>query len=131
MFVRSYVKAEPANVQQLKKFDNIEIIEGVNVQEIKGDNLVKSVLLDNGKEIELNGVFMAIGLIPQSELAQSLGVEINDYKEIVVDKGSKTNLEGVFAAGDVTDNGWKQAIIASAQGSMAAHSAYEYIQKEF
>ena len=131
MFVRSYVKAEPTNQEQLKKFDNIEIIEGVNVKEIKGDNLVKSVLLDNEKEIELNGVFMAIGLIPQSELAKSLGVNVNDMGEVEIDKMSKTNVEGVFSAGDVTNNSWKQAIIASAQGSMAAHSAYEYIQKKF
>ena len=131
MFVRSYVKAEPVNQEQLRKLDNIEIIEGVNVKEIKGDNLVKSVLLDNEKEIDLNGVFMAIGLIPQSELAKSLGVNVNEAGEIEVDKFSKTNVEGVFGAGDVTNNSWKQAIIASAQGSMAAHSAYEYIQKKF
>ena len=131
MFVRSYIKAEPANQAQLKKYDNVEIIKGVNVKEIKGDNVVKSVILDNGNEIELNGVFMAIGLIPQSELARNLGVSINEAGEVEVDKFSKTNVEGVFSAGDVTNNSWKQAVIASAQGSMAAHSAYEYILKKF
>jgi len=131
IFVRSKLRAEPANIKQLDKFDNIEIITGVNIKEIKGDNLVKSVDLDNGKNIELNGLFIAIGLIPQSELTKKIQVKTNEFGEIIVDRDSKTNQKGVYAAGDVTDNSWKQAIMASAQGSMAAHSAYEYIQKEF
>lgn len=135
MFVRSYLKAEPVNIDRLRKIENIEIIEGVNVKEIGGDKLVSHVILDkehNGSnKIELQGVFIAVGQLPQSELAKGLGVELAKNGEIIIDKLSETNVEGVFAAGDVTNMSWKQAITGAAEGSIAAYSAFEYIQNNF
>ena len=81
------------------------------------------------KELDLNGVFGAIGHIPLSDLAAKLGVKINEKKEIMIDRGSKTNIPGVFAAGDVVDSGFKQAITGVAEGVVAAHSAYTYINE--
>ncbi|MDA3855790.1 MAG: FAD-dependent oxidoreductase [Candidatus Woesearchaeota archaeon] len=135
MFVRSHLKAEPVNIDRLRKISNIEIIEGVNVKEICGDKLVNHVILDkeyNGSnKIDLQGVFIAVGQLPQSELAKNLSVELAGNGEIIIDKLSKTNIEGVFAAGDVTNMGWKQAITGASEGSIAAYSAFEYIQKKF
>lgn len=131
MFVRSHLKAEPINADRIRKLENVEIIEGVNVKEIKGDKLVQKVELDNGKEIELNGIFIAIGMLPQNEFAKSLGVELNDKGEVIIDKLSTTNVKGVFAAGDLTNAPWKQGIVASAEGSVAGYSAYEYINNNF
>lgn len=131
MFVRSKIRAEPINADRLKKISNIEIIEGVNVTQIRGDKMVSSVLLDNGDEIKLSAVFVAIGMLPQNDLAKLLGCNLNKKGEIIVDKLSKTNVAGVFAAGDVTDSEWKQGIVGAAQGSVAGYSAFEYISKKF
>ena len=131
MFVRSKLRAEPINIDRIKANPKIEIITGVNVKEIYGDKFVEGVELDNGERIELNGVFIAIGMLPQNELAKSLGVELNDRGEIIIDKLSRTNVAGVFAAGDVTNMTWKQGIVAAAEGSVAGYSAFEYIDENF
>ena len=135
MFVRSYVKAEPVNAEYLKKLDNVEIVEGVNVEEIGGSNKVEYVELDkehkSSKKIDLDGVFVAIGQVPQNMLAKQLGLELNDYGEVEIDRYSQTSLSGVMAAGDVADISWKQAIVSSAQGALGGYSAYNYISKNF
>ena len=132
MFIRSHLKAEPINIDRVRKIENIEIIEGVNVKEIKGDDSgVTSVDLDNGENVELQGLFIAIGQLPQSELGKSLGVECTKNGDIIIDKLSCTNQDGVFAAGDVTDLPWKQGIVGASEGSIAGYSAFEYINKKF
>lgn len=131
MFVRSKLRAEPINIDRIKANPKIEIITGVNVKEIKGETNVNSVELDNGKIVDLSGIFIAIGMLPQNDLAKSLEVELNNKGEIIIDKLSKTSVEGVFAAGDVTDMSWKQAIVGAAEGSIAGYSAFEYIDENF
>lgn len=131
MLIRTHLKAEPINADRIRKIENVEIIEGVQVKEIMGEGIVNSVELDNGKTLDVSGVFVAVGMLPQNDLAKSLDVELNNKGEIIVDRLSKTNVAGVFAAGDVTDSEWKQGIISSAEGSVAAYSAFEYINHKF
>ena len=132
MFIRTYLKAEPINADRIRKIENVEIILGVVVKEIFGESgKLKGVELDNGDKFELEGLFIAVGMLPQNEFAKSLGVELNEKGEIVIDRLSRTNVKGVYAAGDVTDSEWKQGIVGSAEGSVAAYSAFEYISKEF
>lgn len=128
------IRPEPINFKRVEKNKKIEIINKANVKEIKGDKSVKSVILDreyNGsKELELQGVFVAIGHIVLSDLAKDLGVKLNEKKEIIIDhKTSETNVPGVLSAGDVADKPFKQAITGVAEGCTAAYSAYEYINK--
>lgn len=131
MFIRTHLKAEPINADRIRKIENVEIIEGVQVKEIKGEKFTTHVILDNGKKYDLEGLFIAIGMLPQSELTKNLGVKLNDKGEIIVDRLSRTNVEGVFGAGDVTNSEWKQGIISAAEGSTAAYSAFEYINQNF
>lgn len=131
MFIRTHLKAEPINADRIRAIENVEIIEGVQVSSINGNQKVESVSLDNGETILTDAVFIAIGMLPQNTLAKKLGVECNDKGEIIIDKLSKTNVEGIYAAGDVTNSEWKQGIIGSAEGSVAAYSAFEYINKYF
>jgi thioredoxin reductase len=132
MFVRSTLKAEPINVRRIRELDNVEIIEGVSIDEICGDDSgVTCVKLNNGSSVDLVGLFVAIGHDAQSSLAESLGVELNSRKEIIINKMSETSVDGVFAAGDVTDLPWKQGITGAAEGSLAGYSAFEYISKKF
>jgi thioredoxin reductase len=130
MLIRSTLKAEPINADRIRKIPNVEIREGVQVKEILGENSVNSVVLDNGEKLEVSGVFIAVGMLPQNTIAKSLDVALNAKGEIIIDKLSTTNVDGVFAAGDVTDAPWKQGIVASAEGSIAAYSAFEYINSK-
>lgn len=128
------INPEPINVKRIEANKKVEVITKTNILEIRGEKSVKSVILDkehNGeKEIELHGVFVAIGHIPLSDMAKNIGVKLNNKGEIVIDhKTSETNVPGVYAAGDVTDKPFKQAITGVAEGCTAAYSAYEYINK--
>lgn len=129
------IRAEPINVQRVAQNKKIEIINKANVLQVRGSKFVESVTLDRtyegSKELKLDGVFVAIGHVILSDLAKPLGVKLNDKAEIIIDhKTSETNVQGVFAAGDVGDKPFKQAITGVAEGCTAAHSAYEYITKK-
>ncbi len=132
IYRRDKIRAEPINQKLIEKNEKIEIITNTNIVEIKGDKFVKSVMLDNehngSKELQLDGVFGAIGHTPLSDLAVKLGVKVNDKKEIMVDRNSKTNVEGIYAAGDVVDSVFKQAITGVAEGVVASYSAYTYVK---
>ncbi|MBI2134458.1 FAD-dependent oxidoreductase [Candidatus Woesearchaeota archaeon] len=127
------IRPEPVNGKLVERNKKIEVITNTNVVEIKGDKFVNSVVLDKEhggkKELALNGVFGAIGHIPLSDLAAKIGVKINKKNEIMIDRDSKTNVPGIFAAGDVVDSGFKQAITGVGEGVVAAHSAYRYVKE--
>ncbi len=134
IYRKEKIRAEPINVKRVEANSKIEIINNANVVEINGDKFVRSVILDReyneSKELALDGVFVAIGHLVLSELAEKLGVKLNDHKEIIIDhKTSETNVAGVFAAGDVADKPFKQAITGVAEGCTAAYSAFEYLHK--
>lgn len=133
IYRKEKIRAEPVNLKLIEKNKKIEIINNTNVIEILGDKFVNKVILDkeyNGsKELKLNGVFGAIGHTPLSELAVKLGVKINKKNEIIIDRQSKTNIKGIFAAGDVVDSAFKQAITGVAEGVVAAYSAYSCIEE--
>ena len=134
IYRKEKIRAEPVNMKRIENNKKIEIVNNSNVIEIKGDKSVKSVILDkefNGnKELILDGVFVAIGHVPLSDLAKQIGVKTNDKDEIIIDhKTAGTNVGGVFAAGDVADKEFKQAITGVAEGCTAAYSAFEYVSK--
>ncbi len=136
IYRREKIRPEPINARRIEADSGIEVITETNVIEVLGDSRVNGVRLDkpyNGSDVlELDGVFIAIGGIPYSELAKKLGVETNEKGEIVIDRSSCTNVEGVFAAGDVADTEFKQAITGVAEGVHAAYQAYRYVnEREF
>ncbi len=128
------IRPEPINMKRIEAQKKIEVITKTQIAAIKGDAFVTHVVLDKvykgTKELALEGVFVAIGHVVLSELAIALGVKVNEKKEIIIDhKTSETNVQGVYAAGDVADTPFKQAITGVAEGCIAAYSAYEYITK--
>ncbi|MFH1682714.1 MAG: FAD-dependent oxidoreductase [Candidatus Woesearchaeota archaeon] len=125
----SFFRAEPAWVEAVEREEKIEIIFKVNVAELLGTDKLEGVKLDNGQEIELGGLFIQIGGMPNIELAVQLGVKLSG-RYIEVDKEQKTSVPGVFAAGDITNNPLKQIITAAAEGAVAATSAYKEIKEE-
>jgi len=110
----------------------IPILWNTVLTEIKGDKFLKSIEIHNketGKdnEIMVNGIFIAVGEVPNSSIANNLGAEIDSNKYIVTDKNQKTKIDGVFAAGDVT-GGVNQLVVSCGEGAIAAVNAYTYVK---
>lgn len=129
----SFTRPEAVNLRQLETAANIEPILNAKVIKLVGENGLDGVVLDrefNGStELILNNLFVEIGADPRVELPNQLGLALNDVNEVMVDKYGRTNVEGVFAAGDLTDGAGdlKQTITAASMGAMAATAAYEYV----
>ena len=116
------------HLQDKVKEENINIIYDSVVEEIKGDMLVESVVLKNTKtnelkEIPINGIFISVGYIPHTELAVKLGINLDESGHIIIDKEQKTNIDYVYAIGDVCV-GLKQWVVACGEGAVAAASAF-------
>lgn len=128
LYRRDKLRGEPINNTRVEKNDKIEFVPNVNVVEILGDDNVAGVKLDNGDQLDLDGVFIAIGHLPQNDLAKQLGVDLEENGEVKIDREAKTNVPGVYAAGDLANNNFKQAITGSAEGVAAAFAAYDYVR---
>ena len=130
---KEFTRPEAINLQTLRERANVEPIFNANVVELRGSDGLTSVVLDrefNGsRELPTDGLLIEIGADPNIDLAKQLGVNLNPGDEIIVDKAMRTNIDGVFAAGDITDASGelKQAITAAAQGAIAATSAHQHV----
>ena len=118
-------------VDEAKKNAKIEYIMESKITEFIGDEKLEKVKIQNQRtqeisEMEIAGVFIFIGYVPNTESLEGL-VGLNNWKEIVVDKNMKTNVPGVFAAGDSIQKKYRQVTTAVADGTIAALSAAEYI----
>lgn len=115
---------------KLKNAKNVEVLAGYDVTEVRGDDFARTVVLHDpkGKVVELNadGTFIEMALIPNSQMVAGL-VDLDEQGRIRVDCGSRTNVPGIFAAGDVTSGFAEQVLIAVGEGAKAALSAYEYL----
>ncbi len=123
------LRPEPINLKRMEATPNIKVIYKTNLTEIIGEAGVTAVKLDTGGEMPTQGVFVEIGRIPLTAMVDNLGVEKNEKGEIKINLMSETNVPGFYAAGDVTDTEWKQAIVGVAEGVKAAYMAFEYITK--
>ncbi|MBE6499572.1 MAG: thioredoxin-disulfide reductase [Methanobrevibacter thaueri] len=120
------------HLQDMIEKEEIPTILNATVEEIKGNMMVESVILKNTingnlKEIPVNGVFISIGYDPHTELAEQLGVNLDETGHIIIDKEQKTNIDYVYAIGDVCV-GLKQWIVACGEGAVAATSAYHELK---
>ena len=108
--------------------EGINIIYNAVVEEIKGAMLVDTVVLKDTKtgeltDLSVSGIFISVGYIPHTELAEQLGVDLDESGHIIIDKEQKTNVDYVYAIGDVCV-GLKQWVVACGEGAVAATSAY-------
>lgn len=125
------LKADPIMIEKAFSYPKLKHYPANKVVEILGDKFVEGVVLENIKdgskiELEAQGIFVEIGSIPSSDF-----VDVAKTKdgEIIVDCACRTSVEGLFAAGDVTNVFAKQVIIACGEGAKAAISAFEYLIK--
>lgn len=116
--------------KKLTAADNVTVLDGHEVIEVKGDDYARSVMVKgpDGKisAIEADGTFIEMALIPNSQMIADM-VDLDDQGRIVVDCANHTNVPGIFAAGDVTSGFAEQVLIAVGEGAKASLSAYEYL----
>ncbi|MCW3985851.1 MAG: thioredoxin-disulfide reductase [Candidatus Bathyarchaeota archaeon] len=132
---RNQLRAELTVVENLKR-QNVEFLWNSVVKEVKGNSVVKNVILQNNKtgeesEVEIDGVFVQIGEVPNTQLVREAGIEVDNGGYIIVDVRQRTNAPGVFAAGDVTNGSVKQIGTAVGQAIVAATEAFGYIKRPY
>jgi len=127
LYRKDPLRADPYWINKIAKIKNIKVQCCVNVTEIKGTKMVETIILDNGKEMKVNGVFVEIGSMPVAALAKTLGVKTDDEGYIIVDNSQKTNVEGIYAAGDIStgSNKMRQIVTGCAEGAIAVDSIYK------
>lgn len=129
------VNADPENQEMVSHHKNIEIITSAKALRIEGRVFVNAIFYEDRKtgqekKLDVSGVFVEIGYSPATQFARNL-VELDDKNQIVFDpKTLQTKTPGLFSAGDCNVGKYKQIVMASGQGAMAALSAYEYIKKQ-
>ena len=129
---KDFMRASKAMQHRVNKTENIEVLYNTEIDEVLGTNVVEGVRAINNKtrethDISVTGVFIAIGHTPNSNLFK--GVLDMDETGYLITKGktTKTNLPGVFAAGDIQDKEYRQAVTAAGTGCMAALDAERYL----
>jgi alkyl hydroperoxide reductase subunit F len=129
----SNLRADQVLQDKLRGLTNVTVHTSAQTTEIVGDGeRVSGLVYKNrvsGQEhrVELEGVFVQIGLVSNTEWLKDSGLELSRFGEIEIDAKGATNLPGVFAAGDVTTVPYKQIVIAMGEGSKAALSAFDYL----
>jgi len=124
-------KADATLQKRVKQSEKVSLLDYHQVISIKGEDMVTAVVVkdretEKEEKLDTNGIFVEIGLMPNSEPVKNL-VELNKHGEVIVDCSCKTSVGGGFAAGDVTTVPHKQIVISAGEGAKAALSAYNYL----
>ena len=131
-----HLTAMPYWQKKLKAKKNVELILSNGVQEFVGKERLEKIILknvyQNKKELVVDGVFVEIGSVPNTDLAQSLGAKLDERGYIKVNDAKATSVNKVYAAGDTTDgsNYFQQMLTAAAEGSIAVNAIYREINKK-
>ena len=136
VYRRDKMRAFPFFIKKAKSDPKIKVIYNSVISKINGDKRVESVVLKNTKdgkeeEMEIDGVFVEFGYESNSDLAEGIGVEITKEGRIKVNEDMSTNVDGFFAAGDVTtgSNKFNQLVTAAAEGAISSRSAYNFVSR--
>ena len=128
---KTRIGADPNLVDEVESYDNITLYEKTKPLEITGNGSVEGLVFMENKaqiSIDVKAVFIEVGVLPSSAIASGLGIML-DGQFILVDEFQATNVEGFFAAGDITNSRVRQAIISAGDGARAAISAIDYIKE--
>jgi alkyl hydroperoxide reductase subunit F len=124
------LKADKVLVDKLESLPNVTIIRSARTNRVIGDNGKVTALEYEDREtkelksVELEGIFVQIGLLPNSGFIKDV-VATNKFGEIIIDEKCRTNIPGIYAAGDVTTVPYKQIIIAMGEGAKAGLASFE------
>ncbi len=129
--IASHLTGDPIMIEKVEKSDIVTVMNNTKVTGVIGDAMVSGIKVrcdGMDKVLSVGGVFVEIGLIPNSHFAPDL--EKNAFGEIKVDSHNRTDIPGIFAAGDVTDLPEKQIIIAAGEGAKASLSVFRYLNQQ-
>ena len=124
---REELRATGDIVEKLRKSANVEMLLGAQVQKLLGDKKLTGIELDNGKTIELDGLFVAIGREPKCDFFDG---NKSEDGFIVSDESCTTSIPGVFVAGDIRTKALRQIVTATADGAAAAEAAIDFLNKQ-
>jgi thioredoxin reductase (NADPH) len=131
----SEMRAEKFWQNLLQKKNNVEMIFETNITEIKGETRIDALVLDKEYQgtnlLKTDGLFVEIGLTPNTGFLGDMGVELDEQGYVKVSPNQSTNIQGIFAAGDATtaSNHFRQIVTAASEGAIAANSILQYLQK--
>lgn len=117
---------EPVLIEKIKNKSNVEIFYNAVVEKLIGDSELKSIILNNNKELVIDGMFISIGQVPQNDFIKDI-ITLNDCSYISSDESCKTNIDGIFVAGDCRTKKVRQVTTAVSDGTIAAMEAIKYI----
>jgi NADH-dependent peroxiredoxin subunit F len=130
------LRADSVLLRKLDSLPNVDVVRSARTTEIVGDGGEVTALQYEDrvsgelKTVDVNGVFVQIGLLPVTEWLAGSGLELTERNEIVVDAAGATNIPGIFAAGDATTTPYKQIVVAMGGGATAALSAFDYLIRQ-
>ncbi len=119
------------DLRKLEEMENVEILKNAYAVEILGENVVNGLKIRIGNEektLNVNGIFIALGSVPIIDIFKKAGIRTDERGCIIVDNKQRTNIEGIFAAGDCTCRGF-QVIVACGDAAVAAMEANLYVRK--
>lgn len=131
---RDEFRGEAVLIEKVKESPVVELVLNAQVQKIIGNNFVTAILIEQeGKEktMPVDGVFVTIGFESDITILQGLGILLDKENQIIVNDRCATNMQGIFAAGDITTVPYKQTVISAGQGAIAALEAEKYITHTF
>ena len=114
-------RANSLRVENAKKLKNVQILTNVEISELQGEELLEGIKLNNGKKLKLEGVFVAIGHLPNLNFLD-FNLKLDSHGYVIVDEHMKTSENNVFACGDIVSKHFKQVITACADGAIAGNS---------
>ena len=115
---------------KLQQSQNVRIVQGSEIVEVQGDEFARKLILKDKtgrlNEYSADGMFVEKALTPNTSMVEGL-VALDELGRIIIDSACRTNVPGLFAAGDVTNSYAEQVLVAVGEGAKAALSAYEYL----
>lgn len=132
---RDELRAVPQKLERIKAIDKIKVLYNTEVLEIAGTDKVEKVIMRDLKEDEtfqqvVDVVVLAVGLTPNTEIFKKLGLDMDEKGYIKTDKSQKTNIEGIYAVGDIASD-LQLVVVAVAHGATVAHNAYIELRKPY
>ena len=131
IYRRDKLKGEEIEIQELLNRNNIEVIYNSNIIKLNGNDMLESIELENTLQekrvLNVSGLFIAIGKIPENENFRKL-INLDDKGYIIATEDCKTNIEGIFVAGDNRTKSLRQLVTATSDGAVAATEAIKYLR---
>jgi len=129
------LRAVPQKIERLKGIDKIKVLYNTEVLEIAGTEKVEKAIMRDLKEDEtiqqvVDSVVLAVGMTPNTEIFEKLGLEMDEKRYLKTDKTQKTNIDGIYAVGDIASD-LQLVVVAVAHGAMVAHNAYIELRKPY